>query len=88
MRREDLAKYFDKKVRDLLTRQYLSEGGVNGAELPEIIRSVFSATEWSTNKELVEALARPLEKIGYFYLAEEKAPGRSAVGPGGQFSFG
>ena len=72
MTTEGLAKFFDKKAKGLLEKQYSGQGGPAGAGFQDILLEVFSKREWTKNETLRNSLVKPLERLGYFYLAEEK----------------
>ncbi|MEW5722051.1 MAG: malonyl-CoA decarboxylase family protein [Thermodesulfobacteriota bacterium] len=69
---DELEKIFDKKTKSLLLREHTDRGG--GAEDPfvKVLLSVFSTSHWAENGVLVNNLAKPLQRLGYIYLAEEK----------------
>ena len=72
MDKDSLIKYFDKKTRGLLEKQYTEQGGAPGAAFENILNEVFSKRDWAKNEALRNSLIKPLERLGYFYLAEEK----------------
>lgn len=69
---DDVEKLFDKRLRTLLKQQYVEQGGQPDAPLKDMILKVFSHTAWAKNKPLVQAIDKPLTRLGYIYLAEEK----------------
>ncbi|MFH1134890.1 MAG: malonyl-CoA decarboxylase family protein [Pseudomonadota bacterium] len=70
--RQNLEKFFDRRSRTLLEKMYLEMGGSTGRELSDILLGVFSSREWAKNRALVNSLAKPLAKLGHYYLVEEK----------------
>jgi len=69
---QELEKLFDKRTQGLLVEEYVSRGGDPQAGLAKVLLGVFSEAKWSENKTLVNSLAKPLSRLGYIYLAEEK----------------
>ncbi|MBU2550046.1 MAG: malonyl-CoA decarboxylase [Proteobacteria bacterium] len=69
---KDLGKLFDKNAREQLEKEYASRGHTDRPGLAPMILEIFSDSKWSENKALVRALAKPIGKLGYIYLAEEK----------------
>jgi hypothetical protein len=72
MTRSGLPRFFDKRAKGLLEKQYAKQGGREGAAFDEILLEVFSKRDWAKNELLRNSLVKPLERLGYFYLAEEK----------------
>ena len=69
---EGLQKVFDKRTFTLLQKEFVSMDGDKNAGFTEVLLGVFSETRWAENQVLVRSLAKPLRRLGYIYLAEEK----------------
>ncbi|MDY6851575.1 MAG: malonyl-CoA decarboxylase family protein, partial [Thermodesulfobacteriota bacterium] len=69
---EGLQKIFDKRPWALLQEEFVSMGGDKKAAFAEVLLTVFSETRWAENQALSRSLAKPLRRLGYIYLAEEK----------------
>ena len=66
-----LERLFDKKALELLKEEHENQEGPQEADLPGILRTVFSSRTWTENKALVKALSKPIKRLGYMYLGEE-----------------
>ncbi len=88
LKTEELTRFFDKNVRGLLEAEYATQGGKAGADLASVLLKVFSSAGWAEKPELVAALARPLSRLGYYYLAEEKAGDGRPLDPVANFHLG
>lgn len=69
---QELEKLFDKRTQSLLVEEYVARGGDPQDDLAKVLLGVFSDTKWAENKALVNSLSKPLSRLGYIYLAEEK----------------
>ncbi|MBW2622184.1 MAG: malonyl-CoA decarboxylase family protein [Deltaproteobacteria bacterium] len=68
---ESLGKLFDKKTVELLVSEYQGQGGTGDLNLPEMLQAVFVNAHWTENKTLVEALSKPMTRLGFMYLNNE-----------------
>jgi hypothetical protein len=81
-------KLFDRKIRTRLRQRYESSGGTADAAFPDVLLSVFSNPAWAEDKDLVAGLERPLEALGFTYLAEEKGKKGGPLDPVANFHLG
>ena len=83
-----LSKLFGKQAMALLEREYAARGYGGEPNLAELLMKIFSEPKWAENKALVRSLARPLKRLGYIYLAEEKDLAGRPLDPVANFHLG
>ena len=85
MKRDGLEKLFDRRTKNLIEKEYQGQGGKTPASFPEILLSIFSTPQWTNNEPLVINLAKPLCRLAYIYLAEEKNHANRPIDPVANF---
>ena len=89
MTAQNVGKLFDKKTKALLKEEWIRQGSPQEeASLTDMLFQVFSNPNWAANETLVNSLARPLRRLGYIYLAEEKKEDGRPLDPVANFHLG
>ncbi len=89
MSAQSVGKLFDKKAKGLLEEEWIRQSGrQEEVALADTLFQVFSNPAWAANETLVSSLARPLRRLGYIYLAEEKKEDGRPLDPVANFHLG
>jgi len=80
-----LEKLFEPRTRELLAAEFTVQGGAGSPPLAEQLLLIFSNVRWAENAALVKSLERPMRRLAYVYLAEEKDPRGRPLDPVANF---
>ena len=71
MRPEVIEKYFSKEGKGAILSQYRAQGG-RDSDFLRVLHEILLDTKWVDDKVYMKYLERPLQRIVYFYLTEER----------------
>ena len=71
MRPEVIEKYFSKEAKGAILSKYMAQGG-RESDFLRVLHEILLDTKWVDDKVYMKYLEKPLQRIVYFYLTEER----------------
>lgn len=71
MRPEVIEKYFSKEGKGAILSKYMAQGG-RESDFLRVLHEILLDTKWVDDKVYMKYLEKPLQRIVYFYLTEER----------------
>jgi len=71
MRPEVIEKYFSKEGKGAILSKYMAQGG-RESDFLKVLHEILLDTKWVEDKVYMKYLEKPLQRIVYFYLNEER----------------
>lgn len=88
LKKERVSEFFPEKVRPLVLAEVQRISGSKNGDWLELLGQVLDRERWIDHQPLEDLLRKPLTRIAYFYLTQERDPQGKPLNPVAGFHLG